>query len=305
MGDVPFRATGTLGEGAFGKVIRAVDLRNGSEVAVKILKARWDPNAQERFRREVEETKRLRSDRVIKVLEDRLDHEHPFYVMPYMKNGSLRGHLQRLQKQGLVHMPNAALTSVGKVLEGLQVAHTKNVFHRDLKPENLLFDDSWHLVLSDFGLGDFMNRHSVVLTLGGGLGTPAYCAPEQWATGDGSAAADMYSVGVMMFEMLIGARPRLRVGNRLELPSWLDARTPAEIDGLFEQMTHPAPEARFQSCTEALARLDEVYLALFKHARPTNLVDWEKLKGNVSEFFQGIADSIFGSRNDPSVPIIR
>tara|TARA_B100000965_G_scaffold405088_1_gene437813 strand:+ start:278 stop:1147 length:870 start_codon:yes stop_codon:yes gene_type:complete len=276
--DVPsrYRPIRKLGEGGFGVVLLAEDSVANQHVAIKLLKAPGWGTHQARFRREVEGTKALHSDRIIRVLDEDLAHVPPYYVMPYLKRGSLRGHIAALASRRLVFDQVRALLATATILEGLQIAHDAGVHHRDLKPENLLIDDAGRLVLTDFGLGEFVNRHSMVLTMGG-LGTETYCAPEQWATGDGSAAADFFSVGVVLGEMLTGRPDRAPLAHR-------DPRIPPPVDAFFRRLTDPRPEARFTSCADVLSELDSILCDTYSTSRPWSL-DWEWLKGKVASLF--------------------
>ncbi|MCO5164849.1 MAG: serine/threonine protein kinase [Planctomycetes bacterium] len=267
-----------LGEGGFGVVLLAKDSLTRQDVAVKVLKASGWASHQARFRREVEGTKVLHSDRIIRVLDDDLAHDPPYYVMPYLKGGSLRGRIVALAAQRLVFDQVSALIATGTILQGLQIAHDAGVHHRDLKPENLLLDDAGQLVLTDFGLGEFVHRHSMVLTTGG-LGTQTYVAPEQWATGDGSPAADFFSLGIVMGELLTGQPSRAPLVLR-------DARIPPPVDVLFRRLTDLRPEARFATCAHALATLDSILRNTYSTSRPWRL-DWEWLKAKVVSIFTG------------------
>jgi serine/threonine-protein kinase len=259
----------TLGEGGFGRVLLATDALTQKQVAVKVLKATWSPTHQARFRREVEETKKLRSHRIIKVLGDELANDPPFYVMPYLSRGSLRQYVFDLTRKQQVFTQPAALIAAATIAEGLRIAHDAGVHHRDLKPENLLFNDAGDLVLTDFGLGEFVHRESIVLTIAGPLGTAPYCAPEQWQTGEGSARADFFSLGMILFEMLTGIVPQVQVN-----PSQCDNRIPAELDALFWRLANPDPDQRFARCTEVLSEIDRLLIAKYQTIRPKK-IDWE------------------------------
>ncbi|MCZ6690901.1 MAG: serine/threonine-protein kinase [Planctomycetota bacterium] len=270
-----FHKVRTLGEGGFGHVELATDSDTNQLVAVKYLMNDWSPVALTRFRREIEETKRLQSKRIVRILHYNLEHSPPFYVMPFFPKGSLRDRLEYLRRKRNVVSPSDALQLVLGVLEGLAVAHRNGVHHRDLKPENILLDKNGEFVLSDFGFGEFINRQSAELTQGGGLGTPGYCAPEQWETGKGSPAADIYSLGIILFELLVGETPGRAAGGASNAPSHFDERIPIEIDVLIEGMTADV-DLRYSSCGQVRRIIETVLSDRFGIKKPVS-VPWGKI----------------------------
>ena len=264
----------TLGEGGFGQVFLAKDTLRGELVAIKVLKTWWDTNTLARFRREAQEIARLSSKRIVRILLQGLDHSPPFYVMPFYPNGSLRDRLIALQQRGQVIEPAHALRLVLGLLDGLEIAHQNGIHHRDLKPENILLDAMGEFVLTDFGVGEFVHRQSMILTLGGGFGTPEYCAPEQWQSGDGSPAADIYSLGVVLFELMIGHRPRWLHGTAAP-PSAYDQRISSEVDTLFNRMIAPIGR-RITSCDELRSEIERILEVRFGVKKPSS-ISWDKI----------------------------
>jgi serine/threonine protein kinase len=275
-----------LGQGGFGQVYLAEDTVLKKQVAVKVLSRPWDASCAARFRREVEEIGKLRSDRIVQILDSNLAYTPPFYVMPFYKNGSLRGEVQRMQKGGLVLKPDTALEVIAGIAEGMQIAHDAGVFHRDLKPENILLPDSGlAFVVADFGVGKFVHRNSIVLTLGGAIGTAPYCAPEQWQTGEGSAPADVFSLGIMLFELLTSRIPGRDQAGAPPPPSLLQRNLPRAVDDLVVRMTTANAAPRLQSCALLLAEIDRIFPTLFGRRRSTSF-DWRQAMSRITSLFR-------------------
>jgi hypothetical protein len=200
-----------LGEGGIGKVYRAVDTRLGRQVALKVLLTKYEqePVLRQRFDREAAALSRLSHPNIVTVTDYGVSEEGvPFLAMELLEGVDLHGLIK-----GAIIPPQRGLAIMRQVLRALAYAHGQNLVHRDLKPHNVfvrdLGDGTDHVTVLDFGLARFTDYGGAKLTkVGALLGTPAYMAPEQArGTSDVDATADVYAVGVVLFEVLTGRRP--------------------------------------------------------------------------------------------------
>lgn len=206
-----FRIARELTGGGMARVFLAEEVELQREVAIKVLTPQVDDAALlQRFRNEVLHTTRLQHPTIVSVFEvGTIEGDAgplPYYVMPYVRGESLRS---RLKQEGSLSL-NAVLRILRNVLDALSHAHAHGVIHRDIKPENVFLAGT-SAVVADFGVAKALagpQRPSTLTTPGTTVGTPAYMAPEQLA-GDSEvdARADLYSVGVLTFEMLTGRLP--------------------------------------------------------------------------------------------------
>jgi serine/threonine protein kinase len=190
-----YRLGPVLGEGATGVVYRATD--GESEVAVKVLRAE-DPVAQKRFAREARLARASESLHLVPVLEV----GESYIVMPFYRGGSLS---RRLQAEGRLSLDDT-IDLAAQLGKGLDALHACAVVHRDVKPSNVLLDGSGVAALADFGLA--RGADSTQLTRDGQLvGTVQYLAPELIEGEEATPASDIYALGCVLYECLIGAPP--------------------------------------------------------------------------------------------------
>src|SRR5512137_2441323 len=198
----------SLGEGGMASVYKAFDTRLERDVAVKIIRTDMFIPAVlqqvlKRFEREAKSLAKLSHPNIVSII-DYGEHEGvPYLVMEYLPGGSLK---DRLSGQ---HMPwQDSFQLLLPIARALQFSHQQRIIHRDVKPSNILITLSDEPMLSDFGIARILESEgSTALTgTGVGIGTPEYMAPEQW-TGEASPQSDMYSLGVVTYEMLTGRKP--------------------------------------------------------------------------------------------------
>jgi hypothetical protein len=200
-----------LGEGGMGSVFLARDPALKRMVAVKVLSREFAviPEARKRFEREAEAVAAISHLNVISVYGvGSLADGTPYFVMQYVDGGDLA---QVLEEDGI--LDNAAASRIlGAVASGLAAAHKSGVIHRDIKPANILLDETGTVFVSDFGIAaiDDSNRERTATKLtsvGMSIGTPAFMSPEQLTADEITTATDIYSLGVMGFEMVAGRPP--------------------------------------------------------------------------------------------------
>jgi len=218
-----------LGEGGMAVVYKAYDTRLERDVAIKIIRSgAFPPDALgevlKRFEREAKSLAKLSHPNIVKVY-DYGEHEgSPYLVMEYLPGGTLKKILDK-------PVPwQEAIRLILPVARGVAYAHQRGVLHRDIKPANILITESGDPMLSDFGIAKIFegNQTTVLTGTGIAIGTPEYMAPEQW-TGTTSPQSDLYSLGIVLYEMLTGRKPYI-------------ADTPAAI--LLKQATEPLPNPR-------------------------------------------------------------
>jgi serine/threonine-protein kinase len=245
-----------LGEGGMATVYLAADLKHERSVALKVLKPELAAVVgAERFLTEIKTTANLQHPHILPLFDSGEADSFLFYVMPYVQGETLRARLDR-EKQLPV---DEAIRIATDVAEALDAAHAQGVIHRDIKPANLLLSNGRPLV-ADFGIA------LAVSAAGGGrltetglsLGTPHYMSPEQ-ATGEQSvsAATDIYALGAVLYEMLVGDPPhtgstaqailgKIIVGAPVTVAEHR-ASVPAHVDGAIRKALEKLPADRFAS----------------------------------------------------------
>jgi serine/threonine-protein kinase len=192
-----------IGRGGMGAVYRARDIYLDETIALKVLDLGADPTPASilRFREEVKLARRVTHPNVARVF-DIGEHEGVFFLTMELLNGSTLRALLRDERK--LDFGRTAAIARG-LCEGLAAVHAAGIIHRDLKPENVLIDRTGRVVLSDFGIARSLGGDLNITV--GALGTPSYMAPEQAAGASIDARADLYSLGLVLFEMLAGFRP--------------------------------------------------------------------------------------------------
>jgi len=237
-----------------GTVYRARQARIDRMVALKVLALDPvdDPTFAERFRREAMVLARLDHRNIVK-LYDFGEREGLFYLVLEFVDGP---NLRTLMKQSLL-APAQALAIVPQICEALQFAHDEGVVHRDIKPENVLLDAKGRVKIADFGLAKLVDADArdVSLTeVGQVMGTPHYMAPEQLrGSREVDHRADIYSLGVVFYEMLTGELPR---GN-FEMPS-KRVQVDVRLDEIVLKSLERTPERRYQHAVEVKTDVEDV-----------------------------------------------
>jgi TolB-like protein/tetratricopeptide (TPR) repeat protein len=264
----PYRIAGLLARGGMGDVYRATDVRLHRDVALKVLaEARTvDPRRVERFMREARVTAALDHPNVIRVYDVGLWEDRAYLVAELLEGETLRARLL----SGPLPVADVVRIAI-EVASGLAAAHGAGLVHRDLKPENIFLTRSATTKLLDFGIAkaqDESVRDGLSTLTGVVLGTSGYLAPEQIRGESIDARADLFALGIILFEMLTGARAFARQHIVETLHAILHDRTPdvlAESDGLppalaaiVDRLLEKRPEARFQTSADVIAALQTV-----------------------------------------------
>ncbi|GLT29028.1 hypothetical protein SLA2020_039210 [Shorea laevis] len=198
-----YQLTGVIGEGTFAKVKLAVDTTNGQNVAIKIIDKQMvmESNLKYQVQREIRTMTLLHHPNIVRIHEVIGSKTKIYIVMEYVPGGQLSNKLSYVKKLN----EQEARKLFQQLIDAIDYCHARGVYHRDLKPENLLLDGKGNLKVSDFGLSALRKPGDMLTTA---CGSPCYVAPELLANKryDG-AAADVWSCGVILFELLAGYLP--------------------------------------------------------------------------------------------------
>ncbi|MDQ0756811.1 Stk1 family PASTA domain-containing Ser/Thr kinase [Arthrobacter sp. B3I4] len=260
-----------LARGGMSTVYLATDRRLERDVALKVMHPHMagDPQFLDRLGREAKAAARLSHPHVVGVLDQGEDGPLAYLVMEYIKGHTLRDVLK--EKGALT--PRLALALVDPVVEGLGAAHAAGLIHRDVKPENVLIADDGRIKIGDFGLARAI---TTTTSTGALIGTVAYLSPELVMGRQADARSDIYSLGIMLYEMITGRQPfdgevpiqvaYQHVNSSVGAPSALVPGLAAELDELVQWCTANDPDKRPVDGNALLSEL--------RHIR-TNLSDAE------------------------------
>jgi tetratricopeptide (TPR) repeat protein len=254
-----------LGEGGMGAVYKARDAELDRVIALKVIRPELatSPEILQRFKQELILARQVTDRNVIRIFDLGEADGIKFITMEYVEGESL---YQILRRQGKVPVPEA-VEIMKQTLSGLQAAHREGVIHRDLKPGNIMRDAQGRVVVMDFGLartvgGDGMTRTGTM------LGTMEYMSPEQAQAKELDARSDVFTVGLICYELLTGKMPYhadsavasllKRVQERVAPVSDWDGTIPQPISELVSKCLERDPAQRWQSAQEVLDRIDEV-----------------------------------------------
>ncbi len=199
-----YRLTEQIGMGGMAIVYRAVDLRTGHNVAVKVLRPEYNEDSEfiGRFQREAEAASKMTHHNIVNLLDVGMDGDNRYLVMEYVQGKTLKS---VIQERGKLNPALAGQIAI-RILSALEHAHRNGIVHRDIKPQNILVHADGHIKVADFGIARIAN--SSTLTRGDNvMGSVHYFSPEQ-ARGEGAnATSDIYSTGIVLYEMLTGRVP--------------------------------------------------------------------------------------------------
>ena len=259
-----YRIDRAIARGGMSTVYRCLDLRLGRAVAAKVMDGDYldDPISRDRFTREARAMAQLRHPNILGVYDFSSAGEHVYLITELITGGTL-GEL--LAETGPLD-PATATVMLRSVLQGLSVAHAKRLVHRDIKPHNVLIDADGGIKLADFGLVRAMNNTQK--TSNQIVGTVSYISPEQVDGSHITPASDVYSAGIVLFELLTGRVPFVgetslgralaRLHNDVPAPSDLIDGVPPLFDALVASATTRNPDERFRDAREFLDALDDV-----------------------------------------------
>lgn len=252
-----YRSLRKIGEGGMAQVYLAEREQDGLQLVLKVL----DPNLRADrtfFKRFVQESRLvagLQNEYVAHIYDQGFAGEHPFIAMEYLSGGTLAARIH----EGMTSLTALRLTS--QIARALDAIHARGIIHRDLKPPNILFRENGRPVLVDFGLAKDLSADTTLTRHGMVVATPRYMSPEQCLGRTADHRSDLYSLGVIFYEMLSGRRlyegegPAGLVYQHVHGPI---PRLPARLagyQGILDRLLAKAPTERFQSAHELFAMI--------------------------------------------------
>jgi len=260
-----YEIQGELGKGAMGVVYKGYDRAIARAVAIKaIAKVSLPPeelkHVLNRFRHEAQAVGRINHPRIVQIYDYGEDDSIAYIVMELVNGKTLAQHLA----QEVHYEVREAGEIIRQVLDGIGYAHTQGVVHRDIKPSNIMINSDGRIKISDFGIAH--TEASELTQAGDVLGTPHYMSPEQFLGSDIDALADLYSVGVIAYEMLTGRKPFLgRTAAVMQLvlsqsppdPSQINPRLSPLIGRVLQRALAKKREERYQTAREFADALRE------------------------------------------------
>lgn len=198
-----YRIEETVGTGGMAVVYRAVDESSGEDVAVKVLRPEFETDTEfvSRFRTEAEAATKVYHENIVSVLDVGIDGETRYIVMEYVQGSTLK---EMIRSEGRIH-PDVALRMTIRILAAVDHAHRNGIVHRDIKPQNILVDKDGQVKVADFGIARL--KTGPVKEEGRVFGSVHYISPEQARGEQANEQSDIYSVGIVMYEMLSGHVP--------------------------------------------------------------------------------------------------
>jgi serine/threonine protein kinase len=261
-----------LGQGAMGRIYEAHDPNLDRRVAIKTihvenLSREEAAEYERRFRTEGRSIARLQHPNIVSVYDCDRDGDTAFLVMEFVQGQDLKERLDAGSQYTLAQIAQL----MGDLLAALDYAHRQNIVHRDIKPANLLIESDGRLKLTDFGIARIEDAEDATRTRGAMLGTLKYMSPEQVQGLPTDARSDLYSCGIVLYQLLTGVRP-FDGGTDFELiqkivtqapppPSFIWPVLPPAVDALLARALEKSPAARFPDAAAMLTALQTTWAA--------------------------------------------
>lgn len=273
-----YRIDELIARSGMASIFRAIDLNDGKQVGIKLPhpEMECDPMLFDRFKREIEIGVKLNHPGVMKVF-DGEKRSRVYMVMEWVEGKLLR---RMMGPQHKLPVDRAVYLTV-QILHALDYIHANGVVHRDLKPENIMVDADDHIKLIDFGIaGNEGSRRLTFAKLSNVMGTPDYISPEQVKGKRGDGRADLYAIGVMLYEMLTGKMPfegpnQLAIMNERLLnnpipPREVDPSITPELQEIIYRAMERDPAKRYPTAREFIHDLE--------HQNEVGVADREELR---------------------------
>ncbi|MGB3682252.1 MAG: Stk1 family PASTA domain-containing Ser/Thr kinase [Rubrobacteraceae bacterium] len=261
--DNRYRLSDRLGSGGMAEVYMAHDDVLDRDVALKVLSSRYSDDEEfvERFRREAQSAAALSHPNIVSIFDRGESEDGTYYIaMEYLSGGTLK---DRIVKRGALPARTAAAVAL-QIAEALKAAHDSGVIHRDIKPHNILITESGDIKVTDFGIARAASSSTMTRT-GSILGTAHYLSPEQAMGEPVGPSSDIYSLGIVLYEMLTGELPydadtpigiaMKHVNGHVREPIELDPSIPQGINDITVKMLARNPEDRYQDTEQLIEDL--------------------------------------------------
>lgn len=270
---------GEIGQGGMASVYLATQESLNRKVAIKVLHANANAAINERFVKEAHFIASLSNPHIITIYDiAALENGDNYIAMEFLNGGDL------MENQHRFTDPAHALRLILQIAEGLAVVHEKGIIHRDVKPANILFRDNGDAVLTDFGIAKDLDNNSDLTVAGYSLGSPAYSSPEQAQGQPLDITTDIYGLGVVLIELLLGYNPFRGDSHTGTAINHIQQPVPAMPAGLeylaplLERMLAKQSASRFQSCHELVTAIKAITLDERKARAPSSNPVFQKLQ---------------------------
>src|SRR5512139_2672069 len=253
-----YRIIEQVGHGGMADVYKAYQPSLDRHVAIKVIHPFLADDADflSRFEREAKVVATLRHPNIVQVYDFDAEDGLYYMVMEFIDGGTLKTLLETLQKRGTLIGQDDAIRIILAVGSALKYAHSRNMVHRDVKPGNVMITGDGHVILTDFGIAKIVSATKLTAS-GAMVGTPAYMSPEQGRGEPGDERSDIYSLGVMLYQLLAGRLPYdadtpialvlKHINDPLPLPTALRPDLSPELERVIVKALAKKPEDRYQT----------------------------------------------------------
>lgn len=254
-----------LGKGGMGWVYKVLDKETKEKIALKLIKPdiASDKKTIERFRNELTSARKIVQKNVCRMYDLNKEQNNYYITMEFVSGGDLKKLIRRTKQLAV----GTVISIAKQICDGLSEAHSQGIVHRDLKPNNIMIDDNGNVRIMDFGIARTIKGKGIT---GSGviIGTPEYMSPEQVEAKDIDQRSDIYSLGIIMYEMLTGRLPfeadtpfAIGVKHKSEAPTHpkeLNPQIPDDLSGVILKCLEKDRENRYQSAADVQTELEKI-----------------------------------------------
>jgi serine/threonine protein kinase/tetratricopeptide (TPR) repeat protein len=254
-----------LGKGGMGRVYKVLDKETKERIALKLIKPEIasDKKTIERFRNELTTARKIAQKNVCRMYDLNREQNSYYITMEYVSGGDLKKLIRRVGQLPI----GKAISLAKQICDGLEEAHSLGIIHRDLKPNNIMIDDNGNARIMDFGIARTVKEKGIT---GSGvmIGTPEYMSPEQVEAKEIDQRSDIYSLGIILYEMLTGRLPfeadtpfAIGIKHKSEIPKDPKEFNPQisdDLSGIILKCLEKGKESRYQSASDVRAELEKI-----------------------------------------------